>query len=386
MLHTLAISNYRSLREIVMPLGPLTLVAGPNGSGKSNLYKALALLRETSRDRLLPSIADEGGWTHVTWAGPESLSPKMRRGEVPIEGTRRKSPNRLRLGIAGDEFGYLVELGLPLPPVHPAFALDPEIKREQIWTGPLRKPSRIEVDRSGPSLSTRDGRSLVPQRQDLWSMDSCFGRVSETTAQPGYAALRENLRRWRFHDGFRTDRDAPARRSTIPTRTPSLSEDGSDLASAVATILHIGDREAFGWALQQAFPGSSARVEIESNGTLSLLIQQSGMLRALRTHELSDGTLRYLMLITSILSPRPPALMVLNEPENSLHPDLVAPLGYLLRDLAKTTQVWTISHNPVLCDTLRASSLCLPIELEKELGETRIDNIPSLELPAWTWT
>lgn len=386
MLHTLAVSQYRSLREIVMPLGQLTLVTGPNGSGKSNLYRALSLLRDAGRDRLLTSIASEGGWGHATWAGPDTLSRRMRLGDVPIEGTVRKSASRIRLGVAGDDMGYLVEIGLPTPPVAAEFALDPSIKREVIWRGGPKKPSRVEVERAGATINIRRGRTLEPIRSDLWGSDSCLSYLPGTDGLPSFWALRHSMNHWRFHDGFRTDADAPARRSMIGTRTPLMAEDGSDLAAAVATILDIGDRDGFAWALQQAFPGSTARVAMESHGALSLLIQQPGMLRPLRTHELSDGTLRYLMLITSLLSPRPPALMVLNEPENSLHPTLVQPLGYLLRDLAATTQVWVISHNAVLCDILRASSLCVPIELEKEYGETRIDNIDPLELPPWTWT
>jgi predicted ATPase len=44
MLNTLAVSGYRSLRDLVVPLGHLNLVTGPNGSGKSNIYRALRLL------------------------------------------------------------------------------------------------------------------------------------------------------------------------------------------------------------------------------------------------------------------------------------------------------------------------------------------------------
>jgi len=59
-------------------------------------------------------------------------------------------------------------------------------------------------------------------------------------------------------------------------------------------------------------------------------MKQHGLLRPLEATELSDGTLRYLLWIAALLTPRPPALMVLNEPETSLHPDLLAPLGRLI--------------------------------------------------------
>ena len=49
MLHTLAVGNYRSINNLVMPLGRLNLITGANGSGKSNLYRALRLLAENKR-------------------------------------------------------------------------------------------------------------------------------------------------------------------------------------------------------------------------------------------------------------------------------------------------------------------------------------------------
>ncbi len=74
MLRTLAISGYRSLRDLVLPLAGLNLVTGPNGSGKSSLYRALRLLAETAQGRVVSSLAREGGLPSTLWAGPETIS------------------------------------------------------------------------------------------------------------------------------------------------------------------------------------------------------------------------------------------------------------------------------------------------------------------------
>ncbi|MBC6907065.1 hypothetical protein DWB84_16590 [Saccharophagus sp. K07] len=74
MIHTLAIANYRSLRQIIMPLGNLTVVTGPNGSGKSNLYKALRLLAESASGNLINALAQDGGLESSLWAGPETIA------------------------------------------------------------------------------------------------------------------------------------------------------------------------------------------------------------------------------------------------------------------------------------------------------------------------
>ncbi len=139
MITVLAVAGYRSLRDLAVPLHRLNLVTGPNGSGKSNLYRALRLLAETAQGRVIPSLAREGGLQSTLWAGPETISRAMKRGEQPVQGGSRKRPVSLRLGFAGDEFGYAIDLGLPIPSGS-LFAHDPEIKRECIWNGPVMRP------------------------------------------------------------------------------------------------------------------------------------------------------------------------------------------------------------------------------------------------------
>src|ERR1700683_1106872 len=112
MLKSLAIANYRSIRELVLPLGALNLITGPNGSGKSNLYRALRLLVDTVQGGIVASLAREGGLDSTLWAGPESVSRRMRSREVPVEGTRRKDPVSLRLGFAFADFGYATDVWL----------------------------------------------------------------------------------------------------------------------------------------------------------------------------------------------------------------------------------------------------------------------------------
>ena len=139
MLHTLAIAGYRSLRDFVIPLRGLNLVTGPNGSGKSNLYRALRLLAETAQGRVIPSLAREGGLQSTLWAGPESFSRAVLRGEQPVQGTPRQKVVSLRLGFCADDFGYTIDLGLPSGP-NGAFDFDPEIKRECLWSGAALRP------------------------------------------------------------------------------------------------------------------------------------------------------------------------------------------------------------------------------------------------------
>ena len=384
MLTTLAIANYRSLRNLLIPLKGLNLITGPNGSGKSSVYRALRLLGETAQGGVIPSLAREGGLQSTLWAGPETISRAVRRGERSVEGTVRKEPVNLRLGFAGDDFGYAIDLGIPTPNSS-AFDLDPEIKRECIWSGPLPRPATMLVDRHGSLVKTkRDDGEWATLSYQLSSFDSMMAQFADPQNAPEMLALREQIRSWRFYDHFRTDVDAPARLPQIGTHTPVLSDDGADLAAAVQTIKEIGNPEDLDKAVADAFPGSTISVH-STEGRFEIAMHQHGLLRPLKAAELSDGTIRYLLWIAALLTPRPPGLLVLNEPETSLHPDLLPPLGRLIIDAAARSQVFVVTHAPKLIQSLEKRRECNLIMLKKEFGETKIDNVDELDLPPWRW-
>jgi predicted ATPase len=384
MLTTLAVANYRSLRDIVVPLQRLTVVTGANGSGKSSIYRALRLLAETAQGRVIPSLAREGGLQSTLWAGPEKPSRGMKRGEHAVQGTRRKETVNLRLGFAGEEFGYAIDLGLPTPSSS-AFSLDPEIKRECIWSGPFLRQAALLVDRRNAVVQAKgdDGEwRVVSQR--IASFDSMLAQLADPRNAPEMLLLREEIRRWRFYDHLRTDAEAPARLPQIGTHTPVMGNDGADLAAALQTIREIGDPPALDAAVEDAFPGAAIDIE-NSDGRFEVAMTQHGLLRPLKSAELSDGTLRYLLWIAALLSPRPPELLVLNEPETSLHPDLLPALARLIAGAARRSQVLVVSHAARLIAALEEQPGCHHIMLEKELGETTIVGLRDLEVPAWHW-
>ncbi|GGV31266.1 hypothetical protein GCM10010212_17960 [Paenarthrobacter nicotinovorans] len=109
------------------------------------------------------------------------------------------------------------------------------------------------------------------------------------------------------------------------------------------------------------------------------------MLRPMKAAELSDGTLRFLLLTAALLTPRPPELMVLNEPETSLHVDLMPALAGLIVQASAYSQVIVVTHSEALLTALRASGSAHEHELYKDMGETRIKGLGALEGPSWSW-
>jgi predicted ATPase len=150
------------------------------------------------------------------------------------------------------------------------------------------------------------------------------------------------------------------------------------------TILEIRSDEALTTTVEDAFPGSRLSVEAQ-NGHFQLLLQQHGLLRALSAEELSDGTLRYLLWAAALLTPRPPELMVLNEPETSLHPDLLPALARLILAAAKNTQIIVVSHAQQLIEELTTGPTCTRLHLLKEFGETKLEGSTLFNKPKWNW-
>ena len=357
------------------------MVTGANGSGKSSLYRAVRLLADSAQGRIIQSLAAEGGLHSTLWAGPESFSRAMKKGEQPMLGTVRKASVSLKLGFSGSDYGYAIDLGLPSPSSS-HFCRDPEIKTESQWIGETLTRFNVFAARNGPSVRIRDEAGAWRQvLAHLAPFDSMMTHCSDPREAPELLLLRERMRDWRFYDHFRTDRDAPARRPQIGTYTPVLGSDGSDLPAAIQTIREIGNPAELDGAAADAFPGCKIDITT-SDGHFELQMKQHGLLRPLKAAELSDGTLRYLLLIAALLSPRPPDLMILNEPETSLHPDLLPPLARLIAQAAQRTQIIVVSHAATLVSALETAPQARRIVLEKHLGETLVQ--PD-KRPAWTW-
>jgi predicted ATPase len=290
----------------------------------------------------------------------------------------------LRLGFQSDEFSYAIDLGMPIPS-ESAFGRDPVIKTECIWHGMQLRPASMLVERRGPMVRIRrDSGEWDVVANQLQPFESMMESIADPQRAAEVLSLRDQIRTWRFYDHFRTDAEAPARQLQIGTYTPVLAHDGRDLASAMQTILEIGDAPALANAISDAFPGSELEIG-GSDGRMSVGLRQEGMLRPLSAAELSDGTLRYLLWSAALLTPRPPHLMILNEPEASLHPDLLPALARLIGVAARQSQVWVVSHASRLIAALEQNPNCVSVQLEKELGESRIVGQGKLDRPAWKW-
>lgn len=345
------VEGYRSIRALRLPLAPVTVVVGANGSGKTNLYRALRLLSAAADGTLSRSLAEEGGMPSVLWAGAR----------------KKAALARVVAGVELDDLAYELACGLMPPPQRP-FLLDPDVKEETVWALEGKRRHVVAERRAG-SASVRDAegvRTAYPFA--LWNGESLLAQLSEPHRFPLLSALRAELVRWRFYHHFRTDPEAPLRRPQVGVRTPALAHDGSDLAAALMTVQEIGDRALLHASVERAFPGS--RLELwHDEGRFGLRLSMPGLQRPLEAAELSDGTLRYLCLVAALLSPRTPPFLAFNEPETSLHADLLPALADLIAEAGRRGQVLVTTHAEPLARALAAAGASL-VRLTKEDGAT----------------
>lgn len=358
------VTGYRSVRDVRLRLRQINVLTGPNASGKSNLYNSVFLLAKAAQGGFARVIADEGGMASVLWAGE-------RKGRSIA--SSRLEPVRMGLGVKTDTFNYDLVCGLPKP-YRSAFDLDPEVKEERVWMeGPRgMKVTFFERNSERAWILDREER-LADYSGELLPTESVLSQLREPHLYPELSALRAEMNQWRFYHHFRTDHESPLRHPQVGVRTPVLGHDGRDLAAALQTIIEIGQEEDLHDAIRSAFPGASLEIDHDDeSGMFAVLLRMPGLKRPLRARELSDGTLRYLCLLAALLSPRPPALLALNEPETSLHPDLYEPLARAMVNASRNSQLWVVTHSQRLAELVEQYSGEEPIRLELTGGETKV--------------
>jgi predicted ATPase len=355
--------GYRSLVDLRLSLGDLTVVLGENGTGKTNIYRSLRLLQRGAEGRLSRTLLDEGGMPSAMWAGEPDR--------------RRNAPSpRVVLGITLDELSYEIELGRKAFDAADGFNLDPVVAQETVWFGAARSRRTTLADRSRKTALVTDADGLQHALTAvLDEAEPLLAQLSDPAGLPELHALRERLRRWRFYHSFPTHQTAPTRLPQAGVFTSILADDGSDLAAALRSIQSVDETGALEQAIEDAFPGCRLAVVGDATGW-QVSLRQPGMLRPMAAGELSDGTVRYLCLVAALLSPRLAELMVFNEPETSLHPSLLAPLGRLIADRSEATQIVITTHARELAEALVDGGAATQIVLTTSGGATVPAGVP----------
>lgn len=362
-------AGYRSLRSIRFPIERLSVFKGANGTGKTNLYQALQLPQASAAGTLSRELAAEGGMESALWAGPRK---KHELAQISL--MARFAP-AVDGDTSDDAFAYQVTVGLAAPD-SAAFQLEPQVKEETLTFHHGARPVKL-LERKGPHVVARDDNGLrVDVGVEPMASETALGSIAEPERFPDLELIRRTLLDWRFYHVLRTDRDSPLRRPCLAVTSPTLSSDGSNLAAVFATLVHIRqDSSGLQQMISDAFAGAQLVVPPPERTASFGMIFPEFRGRVFDASELSDGTLRYLALAGTLMAYRLPAFIALNEPETSLHPDLLAPLARLIVQASSRTQIWLVTHSEQLAASLKKHGGIRPYTVVKNGGETWIEGL-----------
>jgi predicted ATPase len=369
-----SIKGYRSVRSLRMPVRRLTVLTGANGVGKTNLYRALELVQAAADGDLALSLAREGGLASALWAGPRKANEQPRLEiDIGLEGA---------LGETAENdatLRYRVEIGFGDSKYGAVFAEEPQIKRETL-TMPLGRRTVTLLERSGAAAWYRDENGQRRQVEDtILGSETALSSLRGTL--PEVDLVRRLLSSWRFYHSFRTDRDGPPRRPALAVTAPLLDADGGNLAAVFATLAHIrGDTTDLTEAIDSAVPGARLIIPPPGQDARFSMVFPEFPHRPFEQHELSDGTLQFLALLGALLSYRLPPLIALNEPEASLHPDLLPALARAIAKAATRTQVWVVTHSPILSEAIASETGTVPRTVIRRDGGSWIEGLNDIGL------
>jgi predicted ATPase len=281
--------------------------------------------------------------------------------------------------MAESVYRYEVEVGFPPKFASPNFELEPQVKAEELSLVGPRRTVRL-LDRQGPGVMVRDEAGRPASLDiDILASETVLGRLEDPARYPELDAVRRTLLEWRFYHDLRTDADSPLRRPCVATAAPTLASDGSNLAAVFATLAFIRqDTVDLDQVVSEAFPGARLKVGAPGRTVSFGVAYREFPKRVFEAAELSDGTLRFLALAGALMAYRLPPFIALNEPESSLHPDLMEPLGRMVARAAARTQVWLVTHSERLAAAIKQSGAGTVRTVIKREGATTIEGLTLL--------
>ena len=392
-IHKLKVSGFLSFGPggIDLPMEPLNVLIGPNGSGKSNFLEAIALLKAASRGISEP-ISRMGGVREWLWKGPaapdsftlESMvayppGGVLRHALTLADRNGRPEVTDERIESSETHADERTALSYYRPPQDEQAAL--EIAKANAEAARLdAKGKKRAGEWSTPRLFARYRPGAIDFADELQPEQSLLSYA----ASPDYPAL------WylnRQYQAIRLYRDWSFGPST-ELRQPASAHDPADFLNERGTNLALvlshlqgEDKKQLVKALQKLFDGVVDVTYSVAGGTVSLFLEETDN-RIIPATRLSDGTLRYLCLLAILLHPEPPPLVVIEEPELGLHPDLLPTLADLLLAASERSQLIVTTHSDVLVDALTETPESIVV-CEKHAGQTGMRRLDKDDLAKW---
>ena len=342
----LHIKGFRSLRDVSWSPGDLNVVIGPNGTGKSNLLRMLELISVSAQGQLGKYVQASGGMEPLVWDGSaDAISFDVKT--TPVD------PNE---SIDRESLTYSLELSRIAKTS--AFRVGREVLANYYLVDCCGQHEPFKfLDRHGLRARVFDDneKALTAPEESVPEEDTFLSLAAGPFAHnPHIPPFRAQLAAWTVYHDVHVDLDAPIRRPVIARPERRVAPDGQNLVSVLHT-LYTGDRDfkkdidsamraAFGADYEELVfpPAADQRVQLR--------VRWSTLRREQSAADLSDGTLRFLFLLTALASPSAAPVIAIDEPETGLHPSMLPIVAEYAVEAAEHSQVILTTHSPQFLD------------------------------------
>jgi predicted ATPase len=361
---------------IDLPLQRLNVLIGPNASGKSNLIELISLVQATSRDVPLPpkGTGGEPGWL---WRGETPAAEGTL--EVIVSGPDQLTPLRHRLGFQQQHQQLLVVAETIED--EPAYEGAEQARQYRLLPYAPRHGSGALIERVGTCVGEPSGTPMVLEIAHLSLERSILSQVRDPDRFAMFAAFQKFYDAIRLYQNWFFGPRSPLRRPQVAAG-PALvvEEDLSNYQRVIWNLRREQEPQLLEY-LGLLYEGIS-NLHLDQLGDTALLSLKEAQAGYMPVSRLSDGTVRYLCLLAILLSPTPPPLIVIDEPDLGLHPDLMPTLARLLTFASERTQVLVTTHSRALVDAFTDRPETVVVCERDEMG-TRFDRLDSEELSDW---
>jgi predicted ATPase len=356
----LTVRGFRRLAEVDLELRPLTVLIGANGVGKSSLLDALSILASSAQGSLNAAVGEMSGLAAMATYDPSEVG----------FGISMTVPSHEPL-----------DYSLSLRPQGAAYLIDRETlqQKRQGYPHPF-----LHIDSHGADIKyfeVNQGKLVRPNWEHN-PLESSLSQVPKLFREP--EEFRHRLASSTFYHVLNVEPRSPVRLPQAMRPAPLPGKNGEDLVSSLYYLREAEpDRfEAVEDSLKAAFPGFK-RLDFPpvAAGTLAMTWRDNNFSKPLYMHQVSEGMLRFVWLATLLQSPGLTALTLLDEPEVSLHPELLSLLAGLLREAADRTQIVVATHSDRLIRFLKPDEVVVMDAAED--GTSTLTWADKLNLEQW---
>jgi predicted ATPase len=361
------VQGFRRLHDVDLKLKPLNVLIGANGCGKTSLLDVFSLLAASAAGELNETLSNLGGIEsnltnlNVAHAGKSRFVAFDLSMSVP---DRRAI--RYRIAVSSRGVGYEIA--------------DETLTQQQTPKPPPMKfieAVHAKVRYYDPTL-----KKLVAPNWEYDSSESALSQVPKMFQEP--EDFRRRLASFIHYHGFDVSQRAPVRLPQQVRDAKLPGPAGEDLVSCLFSLRETDpDRfEVIEATLRAGFPSfERLNFPLVATGTFAMTWKDSTSKEPFYAHQLSEGTLRFLWLVTLLQSPGLPTVTLIDEPEVSLHPELLSLLADLMREASQRTQLIVATHADRFVRYLKPSEV-LTIDVNDE-GAAEMTWADELDLEQW---